>query len=388
MRKRILSLLTLLLITMLTVNAQKLTVESFGVALDDLSASVYPRIDRNGNPCGLIRVQLPLEGAYFEGNVMGDTQFIRGEYWVYMSRTSYTLTILHPQYHKLKLNLRELMPAAEEGFRGIEPKVTYELVIDVPQLYSSVENVNNIKPFTVTGNGKTVTFNMVLVKAGTFQMGSTTGDENEQPVHSVTLTKDYYMGETEVTQELWYAVMGKKPTRGKHEQWESIYGLGDNYPAYYISYKDCQQFLEKLNLMTGLQFRFPTEAEWEFAARGGNRSKGYTYAGSDTIDNVAWYKSNSWYKSISRLDTHAVKTKAPNELGIYDMSGSVWEWCYDRYGSYPSVAQTDPTGPDSGSYRVSRGGGWWFEEWFCRSAIRRRNEPSLRYDNLGFRLAL
>jgi len=133
MRQRIQSLLTLLLTAVLTVSAQDLTVKSFGVAQGDLSASVYPRNDRNGKPCGLIKVQLPLEGAYFEGNVMGDTQFIRGEYWVYMSRTSYRLSILHPQFHRLDLNLRELMPAAEDGFRGVEPKVTYNLVINVPQ---------------------------------------------------------------------------------------------------------------------------------------------------------------------------------------------------------------------------------------------------------------
>jgi len=260
---------------------------------------------------------------------------------------------------------------------------------NTPASTSSLSN-STVQPFTVTGNGKTVTFNMVLVKAGTFQMGSNIGESDEQPVHSVTLTKDYYMGETEVTQELWYAVMGKKPTSDKDYRWVSRFGLGDNYPAYHISYTDCQQFIAKLSQMTGRQFRFPTEAEWEFAARGGTKSKGYTYAGSNTIDDVAWYEKNSHDLGSSDSDyaTHAVKTKAPNELGLYDMSGNVWEWCYDWESSYPSAAQTDPTGPTSSSYRVSRGGCWNSSATYCRTANRRSGTPSWRWNDLGFRLAL
>ena len=233
--------------------------------------------------------------------------------------------------------------------------------------------------FTVTGNGKTVTFKMKKVKSGTFQMGSTAS--NEKPVHSVTLTKSYYMGETEVTQALWYAVMGQSPT-SDGSSWSSSDGLGDNYPAYYISYEDCQQFLAKLNQMTGQKFRFPTEAEWEYAAKGGNKSKGYTYAGSNTIDDVAWYTSNSG------SNAHIVKTKAANELGLYDMSGNVWEWCYDWYDSYTSTAQTDPTGATSGSCRVYRGGGWSSAAANCRTAYRDFDTPSSRRNNVGFRLAL
>ncbi|MBR1448293.1 MAG: SUMF1/EgtB/PvdO family nonheme iron enzyme [Prevotella sp.] len=243
--------------------------------------------------------------------------------------------------------------------------------------------------FTVLGNGKTVTFKMIKVKPGTFQMGSTSGDSDEKPVHSVTLTKSYYMGETEVTQALWYAVMGQNPTSGG-STWSSTYGLGDNYPAYYVSYEDCQQFVTKLNQMTGQQFRFPTEAEWEFAARGGMKSKGYTYSGSNTIDDVAWYTVNSYDLGSSNANygTHQVKTKSPNELGLYDMSGNVWEWCYDWYGSYSSSAQTDPTGASSGSYRVYRGGSWLSTASDCRTANRNYIAPTDRNSYLGFRLAL
>ena len=233
------------------------------------------------------------------------------------------------------------------------------------------------RTFTVGG----VTFTMKLVEAGTFQMGSTTGKSDEAPVHSVTISKDYYMGETEVTQALWKAVTGYSPTSGGNS-WSSTYGLGDNYPAYYISYEDVQSFITKLNSLTGERFRMPTEAEWEYAARGGKKSKGYTYSGSNTIGNVAWYADNSSSK------THIVKTKAANELGIYDMSGNVYEWCSDWYGTYSSSAQTDPAGPTTGPYRVRRGGGWSNNATYCRCANRDYYTPSYKYDNLGVRLAL
>ena len=237
------------------------------------------------------------------------------------------------------------------------------------------------KIFTVTGHGKTVTFKMKLVKAGTFQMGSKKGEDDEKPVHTVTLTKDYYMGETEVTQALWYAVMGQSPT-SDGRQWESGYGLGDNYPAYYISYDDCQQFLRRLNELTGEHFRMPTEAEWEYAAKGGQKSRGCEYSGSNTLGDVAWYDENS------RETTHSVKTKQANELGLYDMSGNVWEWCSDWYGSYSSSSQTNPTGAVSGSYRVNRGSSWYYIAVLCRSSIRRNSSPSRRDNDLGFRFAL
>ena len=247
----------------------------------------------------------------------------------------------------------------------------------------------NTRTFTVTGNGKTVTFKMIKVDGGTFQMGSTDWFYDEQPVHSVTLTNDYYMCETEVTQALWYAVMEQSPTSGG-ASWRSNNGLGDNYPAYYISYEDCESFLSALNsklssqLGSGETFRFPTEAEWEFAARGGNKSNGYTYSGSNTIGDVAWFYDNS------SSTTHPVKTKAKNELGLYDMSGNVWEWCYDWYGSYSSSAQTDPTGPTSGSGRASRGGGSESGTRFCSVSNRSYDyyAPDGRYSLLGLRLAL
>lgn len=241
------------------------------------------------------------------------------------------------------------------------------------------------KLMTITANG--VSFNMKFVEAGTFTMGATSeqieADSDESPAHQVTLTKDYYLGETEVTQALWYAVMGQKPT-SDGSVWESSYGLGDNYPAYRISWNDCQEFITKLNQLTGLTFRLPTEAEWEYAARGGNKATTQTlYSGSNTIDDVAWY----WVNRSS--STHAVAGKSATALGLYDMSGNVWEWCNDWYGSYSSGAQTDPTGPSGGTDRVLRGGSWNNSQaTSCRVANRLDYSVAYRSSTFGMRLAL
>ena len=226
-------------------------------------------------------------------------------------------------------------------------------------------------PITVNG----VTFNMIKVDGGTFTMGATSEmtnpDNEEKPTHKVTLSS-YYIGETEVTQALWTAVMGDNPS----------WFTGDNLPVEQVSWEDCQTFIRKLNGLTGKSFRLPTEAEWEFAARGGKRSNLTEYSGGSMIDDVAWDMGNSGRK------THSVKTKKPNELGLYDMSGNVYEWCQDWYGSYSSSAQTNPTGPDSGSHRVFRGGSWYWGAWFCRSSFRYHDSPGYRNFTLGFRLAL
>ena len=220
------------------------------------------------------------------------------------------------------------------------------------------------KVFTANG----VSFKMIAVKGGTFQMGS---DDGYNAVHQVTLS-DYYIGETEVTQELWNAVMGSNPS----------YFTGNmQRPVEQVSWDDCQTFISKLNQLTGETFRLPTEAQWEYAARGGNQAQGRLYSGSNTIDNVAWYGSNS------SSTTHPVKTKAPNELGIYDMSGNVWEWCSDCYGSYSSAAQTDPTGPSKGSHRVIRGGSWCEYTTDCRVANRDGYTPTHTNSDQGLRLA-
>ena len=155
---------------------------------------------------------------------------------------------------------------------------------------------------------------------------------------------------------------------------------GNNLPVENVSWYDCQTFIKRLNSYTGRNFRLPTEAEWEFAARGGNYSRHYKYSGSNKIDDVAWYSENSGHR------THPVGNKQPNELDLYDMSGNVWEWCSDWYGSYSSYSQSNPTGPNSGSYRVNRGGSWI--GWFCRSASRINFKPGDCFIDLGLRLVL
>ena len=220
-----------------------------------------------------------------------------------------------------------------------------------------------------------VSYRMKYVSGGTFTMGATSEMtepwDDEKTTHQVTLSS-YYIGETEVTQALWKAVMGSNPS----------YFKGDNLPVETVSWNDCQTFISKLNSLTGKRFRLPTEAEWEFAARGGNQSRHTQYSGSSRIDDVAWYESNSDNK------THPVKTKQPNELGIYDMTGNVWEWCQDWYGSYNSYAQTNPTGASSGSDRVGRGGCWIRSPRRCRSSFRGGYAPEDSNLILGLRLVL
>ena len=230
----------------------------------------------------------------------------------------------------------------------------------------------NVGTFTITNNGKTVSFKMIRVEAGTFQMGGNLSDC--KPIHSVTLTNDYYIGETEVTQELWETVMGNNPSNSKSAQ----------NPVEMVSWNDSKTFINKLNSLTGQKFRLPSEAEWEYAARGGRKSRNYTYSGSNNIKDVAWYKDNSNNKS------HVVKAKAPNELGIYDMSGNVSEWCEDFYDDkyYEQSPKINPTGPTSGYFRIIRDGG--FDGWAVNveTSSRIHNVPVLFTNDLGLRLAL
>jgi formylglycine-generating enzyme required for sulfatase activity len=217
----------------------------------------------------------------------------------------------------------------------------------------------------------------IRVKGGTFTMGCTSEQgsdcyDEEKPAHKVTLS-DYYIGETEVTQAQWRAVMGNNPSNFKD---------CDECPVEQVSWNDVKDFLSKLNSLSGGErYRLPTEAEWEYAARGGSLSKGYKYAGSDDQKEVAWHINNSGSK------THPVKGKKANELGIYDMSGNVYEWCSDWKGDYSSGNQTNPTGPNTGVGRVYRGGGWDNNARNCRVSLRDDYGPAYRSLTLGFRLA-
>ena len=228
---------------------------------------------------------------------------------------------------------------------------------------------NRFASYTETANS--LNLEMIAVQGGTFMMGCTAeqGDDcvdSEKPAHQVTVS-DFYIGKYEVTQAQWKAVMGV--------------GEDDNYPKCCVSWDEVQEFILKLNAQTGKQYRLPTEAEWEFAARGGSNRMGYKYSGSNTAGSAGWYKANS--DSL----THPVGLKLPNELGIHDMSGNVGEWCSDWYGLYNDAAQTNPQGPSSGSERVARGGAESTDARYIRVSYRVKINPELRGNDIGFRLA-
>ena len=387
--KRILFLILSLLLSF-GASAQKLAVESFSLAASDISAQTQPRKDLNDAPCALVKVQFVGDILNVKGNVILPLLKEDYETWVYLTHGSRQMQVTAKNYLPLMLKF------ADYGVESVEKNRTYVLVLNQMGMSSNPADVSttastvSVSPVQVpavpsnTISDDVITIpvkdgiciEMVKVEAGTFMMGATSEMKNpyddEKPVHQVTLTNDYYMGKYEVTQALWQVVMGKNPS----------YFKGDNLPVNYVRWKDCQRFISKLNSMTGRKFRLPTEAEWEYAARGGKKSRGYQYSGSSNISDVAWYDGNSGDK------THPVGTKQANELGIYDMTGNVLEWCQDWYGSYYSSSQTNPTGATSGSRHVNRGGSW-------HSNVR-RSSSSCRYGviyvdrdlDLGFRLAL
>ena len=291
------------------------------------------------------------------------------------------LSFLYP----LLVMLAMLAPATAgaQFFRGDCDGNGNVNISDVTTLIDYLLSGDWSSPAGEPANGSVVTYDingvplkMVYVRGGTFTMGGTAEQgsdvhSSELPAHYVTLS-GYYIAQTEVTQALWTAVMGSNPSN-----FTGDYQL----PVERVSWNDCQTFVTRLQTLTGLNFRLPTEAEWEYAARGGSKSQRYQYSGSNTPEDVAWYRDNS------RRKTHDVKTKRPNELGIYDMSGNVCEWCQDWYGSYNSSAQTNPKGPESGSYRVDRGGSYSNSEGNCRVTDRGCGTPTNPYVNLGFRLA-
>ena len=366
--------------------AQKLTVESFKLAGSDLTAQTQPRKDLNDRNCALVKVGIGLQGVQFEGGIMGNVENKTGEYWVYMPQGNRQLKVKHANYAPVMVTF------ADYGVEKLESNRTYELIVVTYPQYAITQNVTNQSLDSQQSTPQThptvsdntisipvkdgINIDMVRVEAGTFTMGATAEmkdpNDDEKPTHRVTLTNDYYIGKYEVTQALWKAVMGNKPSRFK----------GDNLPVDLVSWKDCQKFLSKLNRITGKTFRLPTEAEWEYAARGGNKSRGYQYSGSNNPFDVAWFTYNSG------INTHAVGTKQPNELGIYDMSGNVEEWCQDWYGAYSSSSQVNPTGANSGSDRVIRGGSWGSIARGCRLSFRISSTPGSRSIFHGLRLVL
>jgi formylglycine-generating enzyme required for sulfatase activity len=312
--------------------------------------------------------------GYVSGSELGD--------FLQSTVVNYSNNSQHPQYGKSR------DPALDKGdfvfAVGIAPPAP---VIAAPPAQSApAAQPAAVRP--AAPPERPVPADMVRVEGGTFQMGSTDGDSDEKPVHSVTV-KSFYMGKYEVTQKEWVEIMGTNPS----------YFKGDNLPVETVTWHEVIEYCNKRSLKEGLTpayrgsgdsitcnfsasgYRLPTEAEWEYAAKGGDKDYlTLTYAGSNNVDAVGWYTDNSGGR------THPVGTKQPNSLGLYDMSGNVWEWCWDWKGDYPASARTDPTGPASGSYRVLRGGSWYNYARNLRSAFRNFDTPSYRHGDYGFRL--
>ena len=460
----------------IVVCAQELTVKSFKLAENDISAQTLSRKDLNDRNCALVKVQFVGAISEVEGNVVKPLVKHGNETWVYMPQGSRQLKLLTQNY------LPVMVTFADYGVEKLESNRTYVLVMTKPmnsvglqkqtltirytpssaivlvdnkmvrgsngvakttmpvgqhsyvvfcdgyeseegtvklkssapsdlqirlskEVVAAASNANVViqdnvstsstsslqSATTSSGFSSTssvssgsneisipvkdgITIDMVKVEAGTFMMGATSEMQKpyneEKPVHQVTLTNNYYMGKYEVTQALWQVVMGSNPS----------YFKGDNLPVECVSWDSCKVFINKLNSMTGRKFRLPTEAEWEYAARGGKKSRGNQYCGSNNISDVAWYNENSENK------THPVGMKQANELGLYDMTGNVEEWCQDRIRSYVKSSQINPTGAVRGAWRVFRGGSWNSYMRNCRLSFRCSAKPVYGDFDQGLRL--
>ena len=416
--------------------AQLLSVQKFNWDETDMTASseMTKMVDQNGKVCALIKVRTSLHGLSFDVGTLGisKTEQHKDEIWIFVPEGVKRITISHQKYGVLRdFDLGQTLkqgrtyhlhlinkstsssgsvdissnPAAADIFiddklMGKTPILISELEEGVHQYRIVIQDYAEVAGQFETQRGKTprlfadlnkalapiisvdnVSFKMVFVNGGTFIMGATkeqsTPDDVEKPVHQVTLSS-YYIGETEVTQQLWEVVMGSNPS----------FARGPYRPVNEVSWNDCQLFIEKLNQKTGLVFRLPTEAEWEFAARGGNKSKGHQYSGDKDLSAVGWYRDNSSDFGYPNGHYNNVKTLVPNELNIYDMSGGVWEWCQDVMGNYSEFNQNNPTGMITGNERVIRGGSWKSSMWSCRVSFRNSEMPDSHNNCLGMRLAL
>ena len=367
-----------------TMFSQTFVVSKFELDNNDMDGSTNWVKDLNGNKCALIKIvfkDITIDNLVFEpdGNI-----FIKviknppSQIWVYVpAETKRFLISTEQNGSKNYFN-----------FPSGTLYATNTYIMELELNYNNQTTIDNNEEFQIFPDlPKT---EMVFVQGGTFTMGCTDEqgsdcENDEKPAHQVTLS-DYYIGKYEVTQGFWKKVMGNNPSR--------FINCGDDCPVESVSWNDCQEFISKLNQLTGKRFRLPTEAEWEYAARGGSKASYQTkYAGSNALGEEAWYGDNSdvnysggyEYKG-RKLGTHTVGTKKPNALGIYDMSGNVWEWCNDWYGDYSSGGVTNPKGATTESSRVKRGGSWGYDSYYNRVSNRGANNPSSSNDYFGIRL--
>ena len=429
------------LFTCLISQAQTMSVVEFKLDESDLTANTAGTIvyDQNAEKCALIKIETTEFGFSFDAGSLGvvKTEQHTGEIWLYIPEGVKRLSISHPQFEKIRdydlglsvkkartyiMRLKTSKPSTTNADMGTLQVNTFpseaEVIVDGITIGKSPLEFANLFPGSrkvtlkkegffdydvevgITANKTTnveenlvkscdilrhddriditikgISFSLIKVKGGEFQMGGTAEQKkaktDEFPLHNVVLS-DYYIGETEVTNELWSAIMQSNPTIDFSDPLQ---------PVNNVSWYDCQRFMNRLSSLTGIRFTFPTEAQWEFAARGGNKSKHLVYAGSDKAKDVGWYKSNS--KGVLKT----VKSLEPNELGIYDMSGNVYEWCSDWYGLYKKGTIHDPKGPEAGTTKVNRSGGAGEIEHLTRVSCRSNDNPNRKHPAIGFRLA-
>lgn len=352
-------------------NADRISVSSFRLLDNDLVARTSVKTDQNGEPCAVIKVVVQAGGFIFEGDGLGivSSEYKTGEYWLYVPYGARHLTIKHADFGVLR---QYAYPVR------IEKLCTYELVLSTSSVaeerLQDTEAMLEYKNLIFTVNG--CQFSMVYVDGGSFNMGATSeqgsdAEPDEKPVRNVAVG-NFYIGKFEVTQGLWRAVMGNNPSQFQSD---------DNFPVENVSWNDCQTFIAKLNQLTGRTFRLPTEAEWEYSARGGRMSRGYKYAGGNSVRKVAWLTGNS------RKKTHSVGQKWPNELGLYEMSGNVWEWCQDWYDACADT-YSDSVSDSVRCGRILRGGAWSSNARHCRVSYRNGINPDYKYGDFGLRLCL
>ena len=343
--------------------SQELKVKSFAVAEKDLSARTNVRKDINGNVCGLVKVGLTVKGAKFEGYVVGDVKYESGEYWVYMAEGAKRLKVLNDEYTPLEVEF------SNYEIDKLKGNTTYSLTLIKPEV-AVLPAYENYKGKPVI---KELIKNMVFVKGGSFTMG-TNGIKGvqlspmEKPAHEVSVS-DFYIGRYEVSQKEWKAIMG----------YNNSFFSGSERPVEKVSWDECQLFVKKLSDLTGIKFRLPTDAEWEYAAKGAKESDSHLYSGADLLNDVAWTKSNSNKK------THPRGEKIPNILDLYDMTGNVAEWVQDTYNlrkfsNYISNIENN-------KLYITRGGDWFNNEESCRNTYKSLVPKGSKGNNIGLRLA-